>query len=182
MRELNEFNKIVMQTFTSKQAYTQIKGHYIPIIMEGVADESVKEIEKRKYYIANYTFIMKGLLIDEAEFKVSPAVTRQVSLFETETRNTSRRVKLEPSRPDNFDLDLLFVAGNNQLSEVFRYTVDLKVTELENVSSYDVFINSNYVGTDLTTIQINDGDTFLITVTKANLLAESKIKTVSYLV
>jgi hypothetical protein len=56
------------------------------------------------------------------------------------------------------------------------------VTELENVSSYDVFINSNYVGTDLTTIQINDGDTFLITVTKANLLAESKIKTVSYLV
>jgi hypothetical protein len=38
------------------------------------------------------------------------------------------------------------------------------------------------VGTDLTTIQINDGDTFLITVTKANLLAESKIKTVSYLV
>jgi hypothetical protein len=41
--------------------------------MEGVADESVKELEKRKYYIANYTFIMKGLLIDEAEFKASKA-------------------------------------------------------------------------------------------------------------
>ena len=182
MRELNEFNKIIMQTFTSKQAYTQIKGHYIPIIMEGVADESVKELEKRKYYIANYTFIMKGLLIDEAEFKVTPAVTRQVTLFETETRNTSKRVKIEPLRPNNFDLDLLFVAGNNQLSEVFRYTVDLKVTEIENVSSYDIYLNSNYVGSDLTTIQINDGDTFLIVVTKTNLISDAKIKTVAYLV
>jgi hypothetical protein len=79
-------------------------------------------------------------------------------------------------------MNLLFVAGNNQLTEVFRYTVDLKVTELENISSYDVFINSNYVGTDLTTIQINDGDTFLITVTKSNLLSQSTIKTVAYLV
>jgi hypothetical protein len=113
---------------------------------------------------------------------VSPAITRQVSLFETETRTSSKRVKIEPPRPDNFDLDLLFVAGNNQLTETFKYTVDLKVTEIENVSSYDVYLNSNYVGSDLTTIQINDGDTFLIIVTKSNLILESKIKTVAYLV
>jgi hypothetical protein len=182
MRELNEFNKIIMQTFTSKQAYTQIKGHYIPIIMEGVADESVKELEKRKYYIANYTFIMKGLLIDEAEFKVSPAITRQVSLFETETKNTSRRVKLEPPRPNNFDLDLLFVTGNTQLTEVFRYTADLKITESENISGYDVFINSNFVGSDLTTIQINTGDTLLVEVTKIDNTKKSVINTVAYLV
>ena len=245
MRELNEFNKIIMQTFTSKQAYTQIKGHYIPIVMEGVADESVKELEKRKYYIANYTFIMKGLLIDEAEFKVSPAITRQVTLFETETRTSSKRVKIEPPRPDNFDLDLLFVAGNNQLTETFRYTVDLKVTEQQNLincynatytaitntnltytncsgnivtsglttgntnticvkggtipsfsnvtgatyttstscaSGYSVYINGNYVGDDLDIIQINDGDTLLITAYKNDITKDAVIKTVSYLV
>jgi hypothetical protein len=150
--------------------------------MEGVADESVKELEKRKYYIANYTFIMKGLLIDEAEFKVSPAITRQVSLFETETKNTSRRVKLEPPRPNNFDLDLLFVTGNTQLTEVFRYTADLKITESENISGYDVFINSNFVGSDLTTIQINTGDTLLVEVTKIDNTKKSVINTVAYLV
>jgi hypothetical protein len=60
--------------------------------------------------------------------------------------------------------------------------VDLKTTEIDNVSSYDVYINSNYVGTDLTTIQINDGDTFLITVTKIDLTKKASIKTVAYLV
>ena len=182
MRELNEFNKIVMQTFTSKQAYTQIKGHYIPITMDGVADESAKELEKRRYYIASYTFIMKGLLIDEAEFQISPAITRQVTLFETEDKVKTKRVNTEPSRPNNFDLDLLFVTGNTQLTEVFRYTVDLKTTELTNVSSYDVYINSNFVGSDLSTIQINDGDTLLIIVTKVDNTKQSIIRTTAYLV
>ena len=182
MREVNDFNKIVMQKFTSKQAYTQIKGHYIPIIMESVGDESVKEIAKRKYYIVSYTFIMKGLLIDEAEFKVSPAITRQVSLFEVDTRTKSGRVKIQPPRPDNFDLNLLFTTNNTQLTEVFRYTVDLKVTESDNIDTYNVFINSNFVGSDLTTIQINDGDTLLLSVTKLDNTKESTINTVAYLV
>jgi len=182
MRELNEFNKIVMQTFTSKQAYTQIKGHFIPITLDSVADESAKDLEKRKYYIVSYTFIMKGLLIDEAEFKVSPAITRQVSLFEVDTRTKSGRVKIQPPRPDNFDLNLLFTTNNTQLTEVFRYTVDLKVTESDNIDTYNVFINSNFVGSDLTTIQINDGDTLLLSVTKLDNTKESTINTVAYLV
>ena len=182
MRELNEFNKIVMEKFTSKQAYRQIKGHFIPLIMEGVTDESAKDIGKRKYYIISYTFIMKGLLIDEDEFEVSPAITRQLSMFEVDTINKSRRVQQQPPRPNNFDLDLLFVIGNTQLTEVFRYTVDLKTTETTNVSSYDVYINSNFVGSDLTTIQINDGDTLLVNVTKIDNTKESVIKTVAYLV
>ena len=182
MRELNEFNKIIMQKFTSKQAYTQIKGHYMPIIMETVSDESAKDLQKRKYYIASYTLILKGLLIDEAEFKVSPAISRQVTLFETDERVRTRRANIQPPRPDNFDLDLLFVSGTTQLSEVFRYTADLKITETQNVNSYDVYINSNYVGSNLPTIQINDGDTFSITVTKTNSSTLAKIKTVAYLV
>ena len=182
MRELNEFSKIVMEKFTSKQAYRQIKGHFIPLIMEGVTDESAKDIGKRKYYIISYTFIMKGLLIDEDEFEVSPAITRQLSMFEVDTINKSRRVQQQPPRPNNFDLDLLFVIGNTQLTEVFRYTVDLKTTETTNVSSYDVYINSNFVGSDLTTIQINDGDTLLVNVTKVDNTKESVIKTVAYLV
>ena len=182
MRELNEFNKLVMQTFTSKQAYTQIKGHYIPIVMESVGDESAKDLEKRKYYIANYTFVMKGLLIDEAEFQISPAISRQVTMFEVDTKVRGRKVTPQPPRPNSFDYNLIFVNGVTQLSEVIRYTVDLKVGEIDNVSSYSVFINGNYVGDDLTTIQITDGDTFLITVVKIDNTQSATIYTNAILV
>jgi hypothetical protein len=125
---------------------------------------------------------MLGLLIDEEEFEISPAISRQLTLFEFTTNNRRKRAVIEPSNPTNFNLDFTFVTGNTQLTEVFRYTVDLKTTEIDNISSYDVYINSNYVGTDLTTIQINDGDTFLITVTKIDLTKKASIKTVAYLV
>ena len=153
MRELNEFNKIVMQTFTSKQAYTQIKGHFIPITLDSVADESAKDLEKRKYYIANYTFVMKGLLIDEEEFQISPAITRQVTMFEVDTKTRGRKVTPQPPRPNSFDLDLTFVSGVTQLSEVFRYTADLKVTEQQNLTNcynatYTAITNTNLTYTN----------------------------------
>ena len=153
MRELNDFNKVVMQTFTSKQAYTQIKGHYIPITLESVGDESAKDLEKRKYYIANYTFIMKGLLIDEEEFQISPAISRQVTMFEVDTKTRGRYVTPQPPRPNNFDLNLTFVNGVTQLSEVFRYTADLKVTEQQNLincynATYTALTNTNLTYTN----------------------------------
>ncbi len=181
MRELNEFNKIVMQKFTSRQAYQQIKGHYIPIILEDVSDESVKELEKRKYYIQNYKFLMQGLLIDEEEFEVSPAISRYVTMFEVDTKNKSKKVKYEPPRPNFFDFDFQYLNSTTALTENYFYTADIKTKDLINISSYSVFINGNYLGDNLDTIQINHGDTLLITIVKTSNSLDSFLKTTTYL-
>ena len=245
MREINEFNKIFLQTFTSRQAYVQIKGHYMPMKMEDPSDESAKEIEKRKYYIQTYKITLMGFLLDEEEYEVNPAITRQVTLFEFENKNKKRKSVIEPPRPDNFDLDFLFVSGNTQLTEVFKYNADIKITETENLSNcynitysatnntnltysdcsgtittlplisgntgtvclkggteptfsnitgatyidadsctsgYSVFINNNFIGDDLSLIQINNGDTLKIIVYKDDNTKEAIIKTKTYLV
>ena len=67
---------------------------------------NIQELEKRKYYIQSYKFTMKGLLIDEEEFQISPAISRQVTMFEVDTKVRGRRVKIEPPRPNNFDLNI----------------------------------------------------------------------------
>lgn len=123
-----------------------------------------------------------GFLLDEEEFQVSPAITRQVSMFEVDTLNKTRRVAIEPPRPDNFDLDLLFVSGNTQLNEVFRYTADIVIESTTNIISYSVFINNNYVGDDVDIIKITNGDTLKVDVSKSNIFDESIIKTTTYLV
>ena len=181
MRELNEFNKIVMQKFSSRQAYTFIKGHYIPIIMNNVSDNSVTEVNKRKFYVQNYNFTMLGFLMDEEEFQISPAITRALTLLEVNNRTGSRRATKVPGRPDNFDLDIKFTSSQTQKVETFRYTVDLLVTGTENIDSYDVYIDGNYVGSDLSTIQITDGDLVTIDITKITGGQESVLQTTAYL-
>jgi hypothetical protein len=98
MRELNNFNKVMMQTFTSRQAYTFVKGHYIPIILNTLSDESqIGDNEKRKFYTQNYTLQLQGFLIDEEEFEITPAITRKLLVFETDTK--TKKKNMEPVQP-----------------------------------------------------------------------------------
>jgi len=158
MRSLNEFNKNVLQNFASRQAYTNIKGHYIPVILNNISDESVLDIDRRKYYIQNYEFTMLGFLMDEEEFEVSPGVSRTLTMFEIPQLNKARKVNPQPENPDEFPVDLLFVSGNTELSERFAYTADLILTETFNVDSFEVYINGDYVGENLSKIQVNTND------------------------
>lgn len=176
MRHLNDFNKKVLQTFSSRQAYTEIKGHYIPLILNSSSDESVLELEKRKYYVQNYEFLMMGFLLDEEEFEVSPAISRTATVMEVDTFNTSRRVESYPSNPKNFDLDIIFNQGITSLSETYRYEIDLSILESSNVDSYSAYINNNYIGDDVSVIKVSTNDNITIDIVKSDDTKVAKLK------
>lgn len=83
MRELNRFNKKIMQKFSSRQSYTKVKGHYIPLVLEGISDQSqIDSLEGRRYYQQSYTIQLQGFLIDDEEFEVTPAIDRTLIMTE----------------------------------------------------------------------------------------------------
>ena len=174
MRELNRFNQVVIEKFASLQAYQTIKGHYIPIKMNNITDESVLDLEKRKFYLQKYEFTMMGFLIDEDQFEVSPAITRSFQIFETEKpyKKNKRRGSVPP---EPTVLNLTFPSGQNEIEELFNYTLNLNLTSVENVSEFQIYINGDYYGNGLTDIQINTNDTVLFIVTKNDATKESKI-------
>jgi hypothetical protein len=174
MREVNKFNQIVIEKFASRQAYQNIKGHYIPIINNSITDESVMELEKRKYYIQKYEFTMMGFLIDEDQFEVTPAITRTFQIYETETKYKKNKYKgTMPPEPATYDL--IFPVGQNEIEELFNYTLNLKLSSTENVSSFQVYLNGDYYGQDLEQIQVNSNDTILVIITKVDATKESNV-------
>lgn len=176
MRELNELNKVVMQKFSSRQAYTFIKGQYVPIIMSNVSDESQMSLESRKYYVQSYDFTMLGYLIDEDEFEVKPAIARVSQIMEIDTSSFKQRRKKSPSNPDEFLSNYLYVVGNNILSDVVSYTANLTWLNSKNIDSYDVYINGDYFGTNVQQIQITTNDVLRIEVVKIDNTKEAKIE------
>jgi hypothetical protein len=181
MRELNAFNKIIIEKFSSRQAYTVIKGHYIPIVMGNISDESVMDMEKRKYYIQSYEFTMLGFLIDENEFEVSPAVSRVLQVVETELRTVSRG-KSTRLPNDKIELAATFVGGNTIVNEKFDYTTNINVDSTSNVKNYDVYINNNFFGTNVNSIQINNGDVLKLEIEKLDILSDSSITLISNII
>jgi len=174
MRELNKLNQIILEKFSSKQAYAVIKGHYIPIVMGNITDESAMEVEKRKYYIQSYEFTMLGFLIDEDEFEVSPAITRVLQVVEFD-KTTTRRSK-KKREEDGPGSQALFVVGTTTLTQLFSYIVDIKIGGTTNVDSFDVYINDDYYGSDLELIQINSGDVLRLDIVKDDNQLESTIQ------
>jgi hypothetical protein len=83
IRDLNRFNKIVLQKFSSRQAYTSVKGHFIPIVLDSIDDNTPMDtLDGRRFYIQNYKFTMLGFLVDSEEFEVKPAVSRMFLMNE----------------------------------------------------------------------------------------------------
>jgi len=176
MRELNELNKVVMQKFSSRQAYTFIKGQYVPIILNNISDESQMSLDSRKYYVQSYDFTMLGYLIDEDEFEVKPAIARVSQIMEIDTSSLKQRRNKSPKNPDEFLSNFYYVVGNNTLSDVVAYTANLTWANSVNVESYDVYINEDYYGTDVQKIQITTNDVLRIQVVKQDNSLEANIE------
>ena len=167
MREINKFNQVIMTKFASLQAYQVIKGHYIPIKITNIYDESVLELEKRKYYIQKYTFTLGGFLLDEDEFEVVPAITRVLQMYEVDTKSKKRKQrKAQPPPSPTITYDYASGSTSLTLSKTFDYRVDLNFIDSLNVSSYDVFINVLLFGTDIRSIPVNTGDVINIVIVK----------------
>jgi hypothetical protein len=127
-RELNKFNKIVLQNFSSRQDYTQVKGHYIPIVLDTIEDNTPMEtLDGRRFYIQNYKCTMLGFLIDSDEFEVKPAISRSFIVNESLGGATFKKKYISKS------IDIVIstiIAGDNQTT----FTVGESITVLFNVA------------------------------------------------
>jgi hypothetical protein len=128
-RDLNKLNKIVLQHFSARQDYTQIKGHYIPIVLDSIEDNTPMEtLDGRRFYVQNYKFTMLGILIDSDEFEVKPAISRAFLVNESMAGGTPFS-----KRYISKSIDIVIstiIAGHNQ--SVF--TVGENITVLFNVA------------------------------------------------
>ena len=82
-RELDVFNKVVLKKFQALQAYSEVNGHFIPLTLEAIEDESeVKDLDGKRFYIQLYKFKSQGFIIDPADFEVTPMISRTLTITE----------------------------------------------------------------------------------------------------
>lgn len=183
MRELNSLNKTILQKFSSRQAYTVIKGHYIPIIWNNISDDSsVMEIEKRKYYIQSYEFVLLGFLIDENEFEVKPAVERLFQMYELTGDKSKKGKRKKIQNPSSYSINVDFTGDTLSYDKTFYDRIDLSVINTINISNYDVYINNQYFGSNIIKILINSGDNIRFEITKTNISQDSKLELLATIV
>lgn len=174
MRDLNKLNKKVLEVFASGQKYIQVNGHYFPIMLNSIGDESqIDGFDSKKFYVQLYEMKLIGYLLDSEEFKITPALDRIVVM--TETNLVKSYVKPLIKRNGNlFDLEYTFESNVSTTSASFTLStsVHFTVDELINLTSYSLTINSNPVAIPFTA---QNGTTIDVSVLKTDSSIPSKL-------
>jgi len=167
-RELNKFNQRVLQEFASAQAYINVKGHYFPILLESIGDESqVTDINAKRYYVQAYEMKLQGYLVDSEEFEVQPAVTRAFITTEVMDKSTKpivRYIKDDGPKDKTLTCVIQFLVGS---PTSVRFTVEndtnYTTTDTDNITSYTILKNGSPVTAPFT---VNTGDELIIDIVK----------------
>ena len=95
-RDLNKFDEKFMRQFQDLQFYINVKGHYMPMFLEGSSEEHETDIEKTNYLVKIYTLKLRGFIIDENDFEITRANERIIKIAEIdriEVQRTQYQIK-----------------------------------------------------------------------------------------
>ena len=86
---INELNNKVNAAFKSKQAYLNVNGHFMPIVLEDVGDESDYDLDQRKIFVQNFQLKVSGYIINEEDIIVEENISRALLGIEIDTKRPS---------------------------------------------------------------------------------------------
>jgi hypothetical protein len=173
MKDLNKFNGLVQRAFQSRQCYINVKGHPMPLHLEGIGDESnIENFENRRFYIQMFEMKLLGYLLDENDYEVIPTINRTVMTLELEETKIFNDVIFEPKLVNN-DVTFNFVykaRANNQFTFTAQYNVTFsQLVNIENLTRIVITVNNVTIfdGTVLVTpLVFNANDVISIRVYK----------------
>ena len=175
MRDLNLFNKKLLESFAAGQKYLRINGHPIPLMLDSIGDESViSNLDERKYYVQLFTIKMLGYLLDENEFKVFPAISRAIAMFET-----VESVHLAPYQITANDeagiitINIQFDPGINTFTLAVENSALYNEIYVENIANYTLKVTTPTVPptppkTVTVPFEVSYGDSLDITIVKSD--------------
>ena len=67
---INEFNTIINKLFAEHQCYLKVQGHFMPMTLESISDESQYNIDDRQFYSQSFKIRVMGYIITENDYKV----------------------------------------------------------------------------------------------------------------
>ena len=176
MRQLNKLNQKVLQKFSSAQCYINIKGHYFPIMLESIGDEStVDNIDGKRYYVQTYEMKLMGYLVDEDEFEVVPAIEKafvSIELDEKKPKAIARFINSDTLNDLSTKCFVQFLPkSTTEVSFKSDSNIIFNSVDLTNVNSYVIRVNGSIVSTP---ISVKNDDTITVTIirTDSNLGSE----------
>lgn len=181
---INAFNELVNSKFKARQCYIRPNGHYIPMILEEINDNTEYTISDRKFY--NQTIIIKVLayIINKSDFKVEKKPKRIKLFMEGDTKRPKPSINIEEYYNNkighpSIELTIDFEPFHSKVEFEIDTDFMVETTELYNIRNIRTSVNDIPYYTDKG-FEVHDGDTIKIYINQLDYSEKSQIKFIGY--
>lgn len=186
---INEFNLKVNDAFKARQVYIAPNGHYMPMTLESISDESEYRIDDRQFFSQSYKIRVMAYIITENDFKIEELPLRSSISFINDKNNKPiaeiSEAPLINNGKEDFDYykSISLSIKYPVCSDICKFVIDtdMKITDIEydNVkNNIQLYINDEEIFT-LKTI-FRNGDEIKIKINRYYKEKESSLTLFGY--
>ena len=166
---INAFNQKINDLFKARQCYIRPNGHFLPVTLEDINDNTEYTISERKFYNQTVTVKVMAYIISADDFKIEKKPKRIKLFMQGDVRRPKPEINIDEFFNDkighteieltidfqafhtktNFDIDTDFIVERTELYNVRNYRLSVNDTPyytdkgftLKNGDNIKIFIN-----------------------------------------
>lgn len=145
MENINNFNVVINNLFKSRQFYIRPNGHWMPIVLEDISDDSKYDINGQKFYVQSATFKVMAYIIQADDIKVERKPKRINVFMEGDSLRKPKINIDEWDAPEKIfrtaDISVDIEPWNTKVN--FDFDTDMVVEHItsKNLRSLRIFVN-----------------------------------------
>lgn len=180
---INLFNEKINKLFSARQCYIRPNGHYIPMVIDSVNDESNYSIDERKFFMQSFVIKVMAYIINKEDFKVEKKPKRVMLYGEGDTFRPKPLINIEEYEDvyENKSLEVSIDFKEYHDKATFTIDTDMVITEIEknNIRQVRLFVNDTPYYIDKG-FKVKNGDEIKIKIRQIDENQSSSIKFIGY--
>lgn len=177
---INGFNKRINELFKARQCYIRPNGHFIPMVIEEVNDETSYSIDERKFFLQSIGIKVMAYIIGKNDFKIERKPKRIITMAEGDTKRPAPVVDIEEYEEGNpmefrsIDITVSFEEYHDKVEFDIDTDVDIISNTMDNIRNMRLFINDTPFYIDKG-FKIKNGDNVKIKINKYDISDKASI-------
>lgn len=182
--DLNKFNQKLNDLFKSRQCYIRPNGHYLPMLLEDISDETSYSISDRKFFVQSANIKVMAYIIQSDNFEVKKYPKRINQMLEGDVFKKNKTcVEIEeidnPMKNKTLNINIKIEPFNTKVKFTFDTEMIVENIITDNVRNMRIMVNDTLYYIDKS-FKLHNNDNVLIKINPIEYEKETKIQLVGY--
>ena len=181
---LNKFNQKINKLFKARQSYIRPNGHFMPMVLEEISDETSYSVSDRKFFVQSATIKLMAYIIEPEDFEVKKYPKRINQMLEGDKfKKNNACVEIEEfensMKNKTLNVNIKLEPYHTKVEFIFDTEMVVENIVMDNVRNMRMMVNGDLYYIEKT-FKLHNNDEVRIKLNPIDYEKETKIQLIGY--